>query len=138
MTAGSLGRWLRIHQEDVCQALGLWPGHKYSLLLSPASVRLSPLYDLNSHLAYSDGKGNDLSMSVTGIFRASRISRDGWRSAAAGLQLSPEWLLDEIQRQRTELPDALAASASAPDIARYGSSAVARLLDNAAAWLRAR
>ena len=181
------GRWTRVHQEDMCQALGIWPSHKYesqggpgtaaladlirrtsrqptddvrrlaralifnwlvcgtdaharnySLLLSGQAVRLAPLYDINSHLAYSDGSGNSLSMSVGGEFRAERITLDSWLRFAPALGIEPDWLRHEIDRQQTSLMDAMAAAAGSADIARYESPAVRRLLSNTEKWIQRR
>ncbi|OBA51917.1 hypothetical protein A5780_28285 [Nocardia sp. 852002-20019_SCH5090214] len=181
------GRWTRVHQEDMCQALGLWPSRKYesqggpgafaladlirrtsrqpsedvqrlaralifnwlvcgtdaharnySLLLSGPTVRLAPLYDLNSHLAYSDGSGNSLSMSIGGVFRAERITVDSWVGVAPALGIEPDWLRHEIDRQQASLMDAMAAAAASADIARYASPAVHRLLSNTENWIQRR
>ncbi|WP_067668198.1 type II toxin-antitoxin system HipA family toxin [Nocardia miyunensis] len=178
------GRWIRVHQEDMCQALGMWPTRKYesqggpgavsladlirresrqpsddvrrlvralifnwlvcgtdaharnySLLLSGQTIRLAPLYDLNSHLAYSDGSGNSLSMSVGGMFHADRITVDNWVRFAPALHIEPDWLRNEIDRQRESLLDAMAAAAASTDIAIYDSPAVRRLLSNTADWM---
>lgn len=178
------GRWVRVHQEDMCQALGIWPGRKYesqggpgvgtladlirresrqpsddlrrlaqalifnwlvcgtdgharnfSLLLSAQTVRLAPLYDLNSHLAYSDGSGNNLSMSIGGEFRAERITVDDWVRFAPAIGVQPDWLRDEIDRQRKNLLEAMTAAADSTDIATYDSPTVHRLLSSTADWL---
>ncbi|MPY85844.1 MAG: hypothetical protein GEV00_21720 [Actinophytocola sp.] len=180
----SNGRWQRVHQEDMCQALTVWPNRKYesqggpgattiadliyrtsskpeqdarrfaqalvfnwltcgtdgharnySLLLSGEDIRLAPLYDLNSHLAYSDGTGNDLSMGVNGRFRAAGLSVDDWARFATTLRVDPDWLRNEITRQSDGLLDAMARATKSDDIARYDSAAVARLLTNTEAWV---
>ncbi|MQY18067.1 type II toxin-antitoxin system HipA family toxin [Nocardia macrotermitis] len=181
------GQWTRVHQEDMCQALGIWPSRKYesqggpnattlsdlirresedpsedvqrfvqalifnwlvcgtdgharnySLLLSGRTVRLAPLYDLNSHLAYSDGSGNSLSISVAGVFHADRITVDSWVRFAPALHVEPDWLRNEIDRQRDSLLNAMAAAAASTDIATYDSPTVHRLLSNTADWLERR
>ncbi|GAA5125271.1 type II toxin-antitoxin system HipA family toxin [Haloechinothrix salitolerans] len=181
----SNGKWQRVHQEDMCQALGVWPDRKYesqggpgavtiaeliqrtsskpeddtrrfaqalvfnwltcgtdgharnySLLLNGEDIRLAPLYDLNSHLAYSDGAGNDLSMAVNGSFHAAAASVDDWARFATRLHVDSDWLRDEITRQSDDLLDAMAGAAKSDDIARYDSPAVARLLTNTEAWLK--
>ncbi len=178
------GRWVRVHQEDMCQALGIWPGRKYesqggpgavaladlirrhsqqvsddlrrfaralifnwlvcgtdghsrnySLLLSGQTIRLAPLYDLNSHLAYSNGSGNNLSMSVGGMFQAERITVDHWARFAPALGVEHDWLRNEIDRQRENMLDAMTAAAASADIAVYDSPTVRRVLSNTADWL---
>lgn len=83
----------------MCQALGLWPTRNYESqggLLEHNSVRLAPLYDLNSHLAYSDGRGNHLSMQVNGQFGAAALSVDDWIAFAPKLRVDQDWIRDEI------------------------------------------
>lgn len=184
---GPEGTWQRIHQEDMCQALGLWPHQKYesqggpgatrvadlisrtsqradednrrfaqalvfnwlmcgtdaharnySLLLSGGSVRLAPLYDLNSHLAYTNGVGSDLSMSIGGTFRAAQLTLDRWHAAADTLAVAPDWLMSEIERQAAGLLDAVSTASRTPDIARFESRSVDRLLANTDQWLTER
>lgn len=179
------GKWQRVHQEDMCQALTLWPGRKYesqggpgaaevaalihrtsrkqeadtcrfaqalvfnwltcgtdaharnySLLLSGQDVRLAPLYDLNSHLAYSDGAGNDLSMGLEGRYRAARISPDDWTRFAPTLRVDPSWIGDEVARQAGGLMDAMTTATDSSDIAAYNSPTVQRLLTNTELWSR--
>lgn len=178
------GRWQRVHQEDMCQALTVWPAHKYeseggpaasrivdllhrtsqrpeedsrrfaqalifnwltcgtdgharnySLLLSGTQVRLAPLYDLNSYLAYSSGAGNDLSMSVGGTFRAAGISTDDWTRFAPTLRVDPRWIREEIRRQSEGVVDALIEASHSEDIARYDSPTVGRLISNSRSWI---
>ena len=179
--------WRRVHQEDMCQALAVWPGRKYesqggpgattiadlinrtsqrpeednqrfaqalvfnwltcgtdaharnySLLLSGSAVRLAPLYDLNSHLAYSDGSGNDLSMRMGGTFRAARVTRSHWIRIASALHVPADWIDHELTRQRNGLLEAMATAARAEDVRRYESPTIARLLTNAEQWLQPR
>lgn len=124
---GLLFNWL------VCGTDGHARNH--SLLLSGGDVRLAPLYDLNSHLAYSDGSGNDLSMGVDGRYRASGISIDHWIGAAPRLHVEPDWIRDEIRRLSDGLVDAMTRAAGSGDIAVYDSPAVTRLLANTEAWI---
>lgn len=179
-----LDGWQRVHQEDMCQALGIWPINKYeiqggpsatviadlvrrtsqhperdsrrfaaalvfnwltcgtdaharnySLLLSGNAVRLAPLYDLNSHLAYSDGSANELSMSVNQKFRAANITAGDWREFASTLHVDADWLGSEVSRQSDGMVDAMTTAASHDDIARYDSPTIRRLLTNTERWL---
>ncbi|MGL4174249.1 MAG: type II toxin-antitoxin system HipA family toxin [Actinomycetota bacterium] len=180
-------RWVRVHQEDMCQAMGVWPHHKYesqggsgaaaianlihhtspqpsedtrrfaealvfnwlicgtdaharnySLLLNSSDVRPAPLYDLNSHLAYSNGSGNNLSMSVSGEFLAARITVDDWVRFAPALHADPEWLRAEIARQQENLLDAMVSASTSADITAYESPATKRLIANTEAWVKQR
>lgn len=173
------GTWVRVHQEDMNQALGLPPHKKYqsqggasaaevaallrehssapetdqhdlvrallfnwlicgtdaharnfSLLLSGDQVRLAPLYDLNSYLAYDQGAGLDLSMSVQGFFRASLITPQMWASEAYLLGVSPEWIVGEIQRLAAEIPAAFGNAASQLQDWTATSAVIDRLLEN--------
>ncbi|MFD4438499.1 type II toxin-antitoxin system HipA family toxin [Nocardia sp. NPDC058519] len=177
-------QWQRVHQEDMCQAMAIWPIHKYqsqggpgaeviadlirarshrpeednrrfaqalvfnwlicgtdaharnySLLLSGESVRLAPLYDLNSHLAYSDGSGNDLSMSMNQQFRAEQITVTDWIRFAPAIHVEPDWLRDEIDRQSGGLMDVMTKATQHDDIARYDSPTITRLLSNTERWI---
>ncbi|MFD3703927.1 type II toxin-antitoxin system HipA family toxin [Nocardia sp. NPDC058658] len=177
-------QWQRVHQEDMCQAMAIWPTRKYqsqggpgaemiadlirasshrpeednrrfaqalvfnwlicgtdaharnySLLLSGESVRLAPLYDLNSHLAFSDGSGNDLSMSVNQTYRAEQIAMTDWARFAPAVHVEPDWLREEIDRQSNGLMDAMTDATQCDDIARYNSPTITRLLENAERWI---
>ncbi|GAA3521456.1 type II toxin-antitoxin system HipA family toxin [Aeromicrobium panaciterrae] len=182
------GTWSRLHQEDMCQALGVRPSRKYesqggpgaavvaqlinehstardvgdnqrfvqaliynwlvcgtdaharnySLMLSGSNVALAPLYDLNSHLAYSDGTGNDLSMSVAGTFRAASVKAADWTREADELFVDPDWLRGEAARQTEQIRDALGDVTKGDDVATYKSPAVRRLVENANLWVKQR
>lgn len=188
LQARGSGKWMRIHQEDMCQALGVWTGLKYenqggpsagavadllnqlstapdggdnrrfaqalifnwltcgtdaharnySILLSGSDVRLAPLYDLNTHLAYSDGSGNDLSMSVGGEFRAASITRSDWVAAARTLHVEPDWIHNEVDRQTSGVMDALSQATAAEDVASFKSPVMTRLRNDASRWVKAR
>lgn len=177
-------QWQRVHQEDMCQAMAIWPIHKYqsqggpgaetiadlirtsshrpeednrrfaqalvfnwlicgtdaharnySLLLSGESVRLAPLYDLNSHLAYSDGTGNDLSMSMHQQFRAEQMTVTDWLRFASAIHVEPDWLREEIDRQSDGLMNAMTTATQQDDVARYNSPTITRLLSNTERWI---
>lgn len=107
----------------------------YSLLLSGPSVRLAPLYDLNSHLAYTDGQHTELSMGLLGNYRAARMTVSDWASVADSLHVGPRWMAEEIDRQVTELVSTMEKVAGETDISRYDSPVVARLLENTGRWV---
>lgn len=180
------GAWSRLHQEDMCQALGVRPSRKYesqggpgagvvahlihkhstardegdnrrfvqaliynwlvcgtdaharnySLMLSGSNVALAPLYDLNSHLAYSDGTGNDLSMSVAGTFRAASVKVEDWTRASDELFVDTDWIRDEVARQAEQIRDALGDVTKDPDVATYKSPVVKRLVENTNRWVQ--
>lgn len=182
------GTWSRLHQEDMCQALGVRPSRKYqsqggpgagtvarlindhstardqgdnrrfaqallfnwlvcgtdaharnySLMLSGSNVALAPLYDLNSHLAYSDGRSNDLSMSVAGTFRASSVRSSDWTRVADELLIEPDWMRAEVTRQTDQIRGALHDVTADDDVARHRSPAVKRLVQNVDRWVEQR
>lgn len=183
----SAGVWWRVHQEDMCQALGVWPGRKYesqggpsartvaalieehstavddadnrrfaqalifnwlicgtdaharnySLMLQHRDVALAPLYDLNSHLAYSDGSGNQLSMSLDGVFQASTLTGKAWVQASEGLRVEPDWMRAEIERQAGLIHDVVEETVRSDDMVRWRSSVLARLASNLHQWVSA-
>jgi serine/threonine-protein kinase HipA len=109
----------------------------YSLLLHAGQVRLAPLYDLNSFLAYTNGSSVDLAMGVRGIRRAVLVSRAAMVSLADELHVAAEWMQDEIDRQLREIPELLAAEAAkSPEGGT--SPVVANFLENTERWIRAR
>ena len=177
----------RVHQEDMCQALGEWPRRKYqsqggpgpariadllaacssepetdtrrfaaalvfnwlicgtdaharnySVLLNRDQVRLAPLYDLNSYLGFSDGVGSDLSMSVDGVFRASAITAARWRRCATTLRVDEDWLVSEVARQASHLPDAVVDASKADTVAGFKSPLVQRMVEAVSRWVEAR
>jgi serine/threonine-protein kinase HipA len=182
------GGWSRLHQEDMCQALGVRPSQKYesqggpgavavahlinehstardegdnrrfaqaliynwlvrgtdaharnySLMLSGPNVALAPLYDLNSHLAYSDGTGNDLSMSVAGTFRAASVKVEDWTRVTDELFVDPDWIREEVARQTELVRDALGDVTKGEDVVTYKSPAVRRLVENTNRWVEQR
>lgn len=149
-TASADGSLVRLHQEDLCQALGVrekyeesgGPGagqiirllrdaartpseaagstarfveglvfntvmacsdahaRNYAVLLDGDSVRLAPLYDTATSLAYDvrPGVGRVLSMSIDGVFEAGDVTPDRWRRFAEAQRLDETWVLDVVRR----------------------------------------
>ncbi|MGP9723337.1 type II toxin-antitoxin system HipA family toxin [Corynebacterium sp. AOP40-9SA-29] len=107
----------------------------YSIILREGSVRLAPLYDINSHLAYMPGSSSDLSMSVDGIFRASLVSRGRWIAEAARLHVPAGWMADEIDRQSDVVVESMRAAAEVPNIAQYASPVIAGMIEATEGWV---
>lgn len=107
----------------------------YSVVLRGGDVRLAPLYDVNFHLAYTDGRSSDLSMGIDGIFRASLLTRRRWIGEAMHLHVDPDWMAAEIDRQMARLVDSMHAAADVDSVSRYGSPVVARLLAATQRWV---
>src|SRR3546814_16932775 len=97
---------------------------------SGSNVALAPLYDLNSHLAHSDGTGIDLSMSVAGTFRAASVKVEDWTRVADELFVEAGWIRDEVARLIGQVRDALGEVAKGDDVATYKSPAVNPQVEN--------
>ncbi len=110
----------------------------YSLMLRGPEVALAPLYDVNSHLAYSDGTGNDLSMSVGDTYRAAAVTAEHWTRVAQDLFVEPEWVREEVHRQIAEVRDALADVTKGDDVVGYQSPVLARLITQTHRWVEMR
>jgi serine/threonine-protein kinase HipA len=155
----SEGGLIRLHQEDVCQALGVSPLRKYeneggpgpaqivdlllresddpetdvgafldalalnwviggmdahaknySLLLSPGSVRLAPLYDLISVLPYPRRvhyRQAKLAMRVDREYHLWKIRRRHWEGLAVRCDLDPEPLVGRVTELVAAVPGAV-------------------------------
>lgn len=153
------GDLVRLHQEDLCQALGVrekyeeyggpgaariirllrdaaaTPGEasrnvtgfvhglvfntvvaagdaharNYALLLDGDSVRLAPLYDVASSLAYElrPGARRVLSMSIDQEFAAEAVTPERWRRFAADNDLDDRPVLDLVRQVAAIVPDAM-------------------------------
>ncbi len=183
------GTAIRIHQEDLCQALAVHPSQKYqneggpgpadvvrvlrsqlphdqaedavvtfvdalaynwiiagpdahaknySLLLSGPQVRLAPLYDVASALAYPEfyEPKIHLAMKIGGQYRLSAIGRGAWEVLARELRIDAEVLVGRIARMAEQTPAALAHACSDPSVVAIGGELPTRLLD--AVTVRAR
>lgn len=148
----------RLHQEDACQALGVWQKYEeyggpsaadivgllrahsrtasqaqanverfadglivntvlgapdaharnYAVLLDGADVRLAPLFDVASGLAYDRSPANPLvgSMSVGGTFELAAADADAWRRFADQVELDETWVLDRVRALAAAAPSA--------------------------------
>lgn len=153
------GGLVRLHQEDLCQALGVTEkyedrggptpgriirllrdesrtaadgrenvarfvdalvfntviaapdGHarNYAVLLDHDSVRLAPIFDVASGLAYDPPPraGRALAMSVAGVFDPTKATGDDWRRFAAENRLDPDDILDRVRRYADVIPAAM-------------------------------
>lgn len=175
------GSVTRLHQEDICQAMGILPTSKYqneggptpeqivhllrtnilppaagrgavdvfvdalafnwliggsdahaknySLLLAPGTVRLAPLYDLASALAYDEIHLPRLAMAmkIGGEYRMAAVAGRHWRRFAESVGLDPQAVLDRVDRFADEVPGAFRAAADNPAVRALETSAPARL-----------
>jgi serine/threonine-protein kinase HipA len=157
------GSVLRVHQEDICQALAIYPARKYeredggpgavaivdtlrrhisptqarvaiemfcralaynwviygpdahaknySLLLSGASVRLAPLYDLSSVAPYPDRydlRTMAMAMSINGKYQNRLVTGEDWRTLASTVGIDPDEMTGWVYDVLSNAPDALA------------------------------
>jgi serine/threonine-protein kinase HipA len=176
----------RVHQEDVCQALGLPPTAKYqndggptpeqiidllrqnifpstaaaenvnrfvdslafnwviggtdahaknySVLLAGSQVRLAPMYDVASALAYDDMYVPRLrmAMKIGGEYRMEAVRGRHWRRFAATNGLDPDEVISRVSRIATQTPDALATAGKTEAVEAVRSKLPPRLVDRIA------
>lgn len=181
------GTVARIHQEDMCQALGVPPttkyqneggptpeqiidllrrtvypaqaavesvsrfvdalafnwiiygtdGHakNYSLLLNGRQVRLAPLYDIASALAYDDMYLPKLrmAMKIGGEYRVGATRGRHWRTFATSNGLDPDETIARVEHLARQAPDAFATVARAESIDGLKSDLPGRLTDRISA-----
>jgi serine/threonine-protein kinase HipA len=170
---------LRLHQEDLCQALGLMPtakyqneggpsptqiiallrdhsssqqadldsfvdalifnwliggtdGHakNYSLLHGGAgAVRLAPLYDLASALAYPelDQEKLKLAMAIGGEYRVRRVGLRQWRAFAREVRVAEARVIERARALASAMIDDAPALAETLNAAGVGHRVVRRL-----------
>lgn len=85
-------------------------GKNYSILLGAGGrVRLAPLYDMASLLAYPDHDPRkvNLAMKIGDEYRLSRITGSEWLKFAAANRLEQDLVLERIRSFGAALPDAL-------------------------------
>lgn len=88
----------------------------YSLLLSPGSVRLAPLYDLISVLPYPRRvhyRQAKLAMRIDREYHLWKIRRRHWEGLAVRCDLDPEPVLERITQLVTAVPEAVERAAAA-------------------------
>ena len=80
----------------------------YSVLLDGDSVRLAPLYDVATALAYTPHQGDarPVAMSVGGCADAARIDREHWMRFADDVGVAAETVLDRVAEVRELAPRA--------------------------------
>lgn len=180
------GSVTRLHQEDICQSMGILPTSKYqneggpapeqivqllrtnvlppaagrdavdvfvdalafnwliggsdahaknySLLLAAGAVRLAPLYDLASALAYDEIHLPRLAMAmkIGGEYRVAAVAGRHWRRFAGSVGLDPQAVLDRVDRLADEVPGAFRVAADNPAVRALETSAPARLAERIA------
>ncbi len=79
----------------------------YAVLLDGDRVRLAPLYDVATGLAYSAPDNRVLSMSVGGEYRADRVGREQWMRFADDNRLDPDSVLSRAREIADVVPGAM-------------------------------
>jgi serine/threonine-protein kinase HipA len=81
----------------------------YSILISGSVVRLAPLYDIASILAYDDidPKKAKLAMKIGQEYKLQSITLSDWRELAASIRFDEPLLIDRIRAMAKALPDLL-------------------------------
>lgn len=172
---------LRVHQEDLCQALGYPPTKKYpneggptsaqivdllrqsdpaaaprsiesfvealafnwlvggtdahaknySVLLSARQVRLAPLYDVASALAYErlDGRTLKLAMSIGGEYRLDWISGRHWVRLAKEFRVDVDGMMASLRGLVARVPDSLVKASKEDAVRTLDTPLPARLTD---------
>lgn len=88
----------------------------YAVLLERDRVRLAPLYDVASGLAYGAGGGErTLSMSVGSTFVLSEVNRDAWRRFAGEVGLDEQRVLSRLTMIAERVPAAFEAALAEVD-----------------------
>lgn len=172
---------LRVHQEDLCQALGYPPTKKYpneggptsaqivemlrqsdpaaaprsieafvealafnwliggtdahaknySVLLSARQVRLAPLYDVASALAYEglDGRTLKLAMSIGGEYRLDWVSGRQWVRLAKEFRLDLDAVMATLRGLAARVPDSFVEASKEDAVRKLDTPLPGRLAD---------
>jgi serine/threonine-protein kinase HipA len=105
----------------------------YSLLLAGDQVRLAPLYDVASALAYEVlEKKLRFAMKIGGDYRVA-LYRNPWEKMTRELGIDSSTVVDRVRELAARVPDAFADAAAAPDIASLKRDLPPRLVDRVAA-----
>jgi serine/threonine-protein kinase HipA len=104
----------------------------YSLLLGAEGlVRLAPIYDVASILAYSnfDPKKARLAMKIGGRYRLHEIGLREWRKLAMELRLEPDSVVSRARTMAERLPDVLSTEMSDAERSGLRHPVLSRLAD---------
>lgn len=80
----------------------------YAVLLDGDDVRLAPLFDVATGLAYDSRDARVASMSVGGTFAFEEVTGEHWRRFARDLRLDPDAMLARARGLAEHVPDAFA------------------------------
>src|SRR3546814_13087792 len=103
----------------------------YALLLEGPQVRLAPLYDIASALAYPDFHLPKLKMAmkIGGYYRLSAIGRQAWIRLSEDLRLDRAVVLDRLSGLIQRISDAFPDAAGEPAVVALNSPLPPRLFD---------
>jgi serine/threonine-protein kinase HipA len=111
------GRVARIHQEDMCQALGLPPTAKYQSEGGPSAEQIIAVLPRLR-----------LAMKIGSEYRVAAITGKHWRAFAERNRLDPGRVLERIAELARRLPAAIREAASADAVVALGSSLPERMV----------
>jgi serine/threonine-protein kinase HipA len=103
----------------------------YSMLLAGAQVRLAPLYDIASALAYEDMYVPRLRMAmrIGGEYGVEATSGRHWRRFAQDNLLDPDETIERVDDLASQTSDAFATAAANKAVKALQSQLPARLVD---------
>jgi serine/threonine-protein kinase HipA len=104
----------------------------YSLLIGGGGlVRLAPLYDIASLLAYPDLREDKarLAMKIGSRYRLRKIALTDWRELAAQLRIDPDRVVARLQSMAAQIPDVIADEARALHKSGLNHPVVQRMVD---------
>lgn len=111
----------------------------FSLLIGAGGkVRLAPLYDIVSRMAYDPWHPFELklAMRIGGEYTLGRINAWRWGRLAAEIDLTPEDLWGRVLRVARELPSALDATSRETKAHGLADPVIDRLVERATAWAK--
>jgi serine/threonine-protein kinase HipA len=121
--------------------IGATDGHakNYAVVLADDKAALAPLFDVASILPY-DGTGDQVpravAMAVAGARRFGQVRLRHWADMSRRCHVDPDRMTAEVTRLAAELPDALADSIAATELAR-GTELATRFQDRLAQHFKA-
>jgi serine/threonine-protein kinase HipA len=106
----------------------------YSVLLSGGQVRLSPMYDVASALAYDDmyPPKMRMAMRIGGEYGVQAISGRHWRRFATANGLDVDEVMSRLDHLISQVPDAFATAADVDAVKELGSILPAKLIERIA------
>jgi serine/threonine-protein kinase HipA len=104
----------------------------YSILLgAEGTVRLAPVYDVASILAYSDfdPKKARLAMKIGGRYRLNEIGLREWQKLSSELRLEPDLMVSRARSMAERLPDVLSTEKNDAESSGLRHPVLSRMAD---------